>query len=432
MTAKTPYPVPDDQSLEQQYTWAKDWYAGYGVDTDLAIQTALQVPVSLHCWQADDVHGLETHDGQVDGGGIMATGGYPGCARNGDEIRQDLSKVLQLTPGTLRANIHAFYAETGTAPVARDALQPEHFARWMDWAATEKIGLDFNTTFFAHPLAADGFTLSHADPHVRDFWVQHGIACRHIAEVMARKLGSPCVLNHWIPDGAKDSPADRWGPRARLVESYDRMLDEQHGVDRTHCVDAVESKLFGLGSEDYVVGSFEFYSAFALTRKILLCLDMGHYHPTETIHDKLSALLQFHERLLMHVSRPLRWDSDHVVIFNDDLKAVFLEWVRGQALDRAVVAMDFFDASINRIAAYVTGARATRKAILYALLDPVARLQADERAGRNAQKLALMEEWKTMPFEAVWHKLCLQDGTPPGAAWLSDVETYERDVLAQR
>ncbi len=424
--------VPGDGQLEHAYHMAREWYAAYEVDTDAAIARALEVPISLHCWQADDVQGLETHEGNIDGGGIMATGGYPGRARNGDEIRQDLTQVLTLTPGVLRANIHAFYAETGSTPVDRDALAPEHFARWMDWAAAQKIGLDFNTTFFAHPLAADGYTLSHADPAVRDFWVAHGVACRHIAQAMAERLDSPCVLNHWIPDGAKDSPADRWSPRTRLVASYDRLLAAEHGIDRARCVDAVESKLFGLGSEDYVVGSFEFYSAFALTRKLLLCLDMGHFHPTETIHDKLSALLQFHERLLLHVSRPLRWDSDHVVIFNDDLRAVFQEWVRGGALDRAVVAMDFFDASINRVAAYVIGARATRKALLYSLLDPVALLQACEQAGNHARKLALVEEWKTMPFDAVWHWCCLQAGTPPGAAWLSAVDAYERDVLAKR
>lgn len=420
------------EKVKERFDDAKSAYAALGVDADAAITKALAVPVSLHCWQTDDVRGLEHHEEALDGGGILATGGYPGRARNGDEIRQDLSKVISLVPGVLRANVHALYAETGGARVDRDALTIDHFSGWLDWAASEKIGLDFNTTFFAHPKAADGFTLSHRDPAIREFWVAHGIACRRIAEEMGKRLGTPCTLNHWIPDGAKDSPADRWGPRARLIESYDALLDTKHGIDTDHCVDAVESKLFGLGSEDYVVGSFEFYSAYALTRKILLCLDMGHYHPTETIHDKLSALLPFHDRLLMHVSRPLRWDSDHVVIFNDDLRAVFLEWVRGKALDRALVAMDFFDASINRIAAYIIGARATRKAILYALLDPTDWLQEQEAEGKLAQKLAVMEECKTMPFDAVWAECCRRADVPVGASWLNEVETYEQMVLEKR
>ncbi len=422
----------DEAKLDGRYADAKSLYAGYGVDTDAAVDAALNVPVSLHCWQADDVRGLESHEGDLDGGGIMATGGYPGRARNGDEIRRDLSKVINLVPGVLRANIHALYAESGGKRVDRDALTVEQFERWIDWAAGENIGMDFNSTYFAHPMAEDGYTLSHPDQSVRDFWIRHGIACRRIAEEIGRRLDKPCYLNHWIPDGAKDSPSDRWSPRARLVDSYDRIMDVSHGIDRAWCIDAVESKLFGLGSEDYVVGSFEFYSALSLTRGLLLCLDMGHFHPTETIHDKISALLQFHDRLLMHVSRPIRWDSDHVVIFNDDLRAVFLEWARGRALDRAVVAMDFFDASINRTAAYIIGARATRKAILYALLDPVDTLQELESQGKNAQKLALMEEWKTMPFDAVWDTLCVRDGVPTGAAWLSDVEQYEKEVLKSR
>lgn len=429
---KITYHGLDAAQVTRRYEEAKTIYGAWGVDTESAITKALAVPVSLHCWQADDVQGLESHNGSVDGGGIMATGGYPGRARNGDEMRQDLSAVLRLTPGTLRANIHAFYAETDGQAVPRDELQPKHFEKWMAWAEQQGIGLDFNTTFFAHPLASEGYTLSHQDEAVRDFWVRHGVACRKIAEQIGRRLNKPCVLNHWIPDGAKDSPADRWGPRKRLVESYDRIFDTAHGVDRHWCVDAVESKLFGLGSEDYVVGSFEFYSAFTLSRGLLLCLDMGHFHPTETIHDKISALLQFHDRLLMHVSRPMRWDSDHVVLFNDDLRAVFLEWARGEALDRAVVAMDFFDASINRLAAYIIGARATRKAILYALLDPAQTLKALECEGKGGPKLALMEEWKTMPFDAIWQMLCQRANVPTGAAWLTEVETYEKKTLLER
>ncbi len=422
------FPTASPAEIEHNYRHAQDAYARLGVDTDAAIARALQIPISLHCWQGDDVGGFEVKEGAVDSGGIMATGNFPGRARNGDELRQDLEQVMKLLPGVQRVNIHAFYAETSGRVVSRDALEPKHFSRWMDWAKALRIGLDFNPTFFAHPKAADGFTLSHRDPTIRQFWVRHGIACRHIASAMAATLGQPCVINHWIPDGAKDHPADRWSPRARLTQSLDEMLrDKLPG-----CVDAVESKLFGIGSEDYVVGSFEYYSHYALTRDVIFCLDMGHFHPTETIHDKLSALLQFHKKLLLHVSRPIRWDSDHVVIFNDDLRAVFLELARGDAFDRAIVALDFFDASINRIAAYVIGARATRQAMLYALLDPSAGLRDLEATGRNAEKLARMEAMKLMPFGAVWDMLCLKSNVPPAAAWIRDVESYRTTTLSRR
>ena len=419
-------------NVDKAYELARERYAEQGVDTEAAIARALQVPVSLHCWQADDVAGLEQVSAASGSGGIMATGNYPGRARNGDEIRTDLAKVVSLLPGLHRINVHAFYAETDGAKVDRDALEPSHFSRWLDWANEEGLGLDFNPTYFAHPKAASGMTLSHADAGIRDFWVQHGICSRRIADHFGRSLRNACVNNHWIPDGLKDSPADRWGPRARLVESFDRIFAKSTGIDRGHCVDAVESKLFGLGSEDYVVGSMEFYTGYALSRGLVQCLDMGHYHPTEGIHDKLSALLQFQSKLLIHTSRPLRWDSDHVVIFNDDVRNVFLEIVRGNALDRVYIALDFFDASINRIAAYVIGARATRLALLAALLDPSARLREFEAAGRTAHKLAWMEAQKTMPLGAVWDQLCLRAGVPPGAAWLAEVESYEKNVLGQR
>jgi L-rhamnose isomerase len=407
-------------------------YEELGVDVEKALATALAVPISIHCWQADDVAGLETKTGPVDGGGILATGNYPGRARDGDEIRRDIDLVLRLVPGAHRFNLHASYAETGSVAVDRDALEPAHFARWQDWARERKIALDFNPTYFAHPKAASGFTLSHADDAIRDFWVRHGIASRRIAAALGRAQGSPAINNHWIPDGAKDSPADRWGPRARLVEAYDRIFAVDLGADGAHCIDAVEPKLFGLGSEDYVVGSFEFYASYSLTREKLLCLDMGHFHPTETIADKVSALLQFHDRLLLHTSRPIRWDSDHVVVFSDDLRAAFTELARGGALARTFVALDFFDASINRLAAYVIGIRATRKAILHALLDPTAELQRLERAGKLAQKLALMERVKTLPFGAVWEECCRRAGVPSEAEWVAEVERYEETELARR
>jgi L-rhamnose isomerase len=423
---------PSDHQVESAYQLAKERYAAVGVDTEAAITQALQMPISLHCWQADDVTGLESLPGVTDGGGIMSTGNYPGKATTGDEIRSDLDKVLSLLPGVQRLNLHANYAETGGKALDRDQYAPEHFAGWIDWAKQQKIGLDFNPTFFAHPKAEDGLTLSHADDGIRSFWVEHGIACRKIAQAMAAAQDSPCVTNIWIPDGLKDSPADRWSPRERLIDSLDRILDKKHGIDNTQCVDAVESKLFGLGSEDYVVGSFEFYSHYALTREMLLCLDMGHFHPTEGIHDKLSALLQFHKRLLLHVSRPIRWDSDHVVIFNDDVKQVFLELARGSAMDRTMIALDFFDASINRLVAYVVGTRATRLSMLNALLDPSAELKQLELDGKAGPKLAAMEAAKTLPIGAVWDMLCLREGVPVGAGWVKEIESYEGTVQSKR
>ena len=410
------------------YELARERYGEFGLDVDLAIREALELPISVHCWQADDVAGFERHEGPVDSGGILATGSYPGRARSAEEVRQDYDKVFSLAPGVCRANLHAIYAETGGEAVSRDELTIDHFSGWIAWALERGIAIDFNPTYFAHPLAASGFTLSSADPEVRSFWIRHGIASRRIASGIEAALGMSCVDNHWIPDGAKDHPADRWAPRHRLVEA----LDEIFAAPIDGGQDAVESKLFGIGSEDYVVGSYEFYSHYALTRKKLLCLDMGHFHPTESVADKVSALLQFHERLLIHVSRPMRWDSDHVVLFNDDLRAVFLELARGAALRRVSVALDYFDASINRIAAYVIGIRATRKAMLYALLDPRAHLAELEMSGKLAQKLALMEEMKTMPFGAVWDELCKRADVPSGATWIKEIDEYEASVLSIR
>jgi L-rhamnose isomerase len=422
--------MPTAKQVSSAYLLACDAYAAFGVDTEAAIKKALSIPVSLHCWQADDVHGLETCKGGTDGG-IMATGGYPGRARNGDEMRADLDFALKLLPGKQRLNLHAFYAETGTKVVDRDEIEPEHFANWLAWAKSRKVGLDFNPTYFAHPKAASGFTLSHADKSIRKFWIDHGKASRRIAQHFAQKLGSPCVINHWIPDGAKDAPADRWGPRARLVESYDAIFADK-SVNRKLCIDAVEGKLFGIGSEEYVVGSHEFYSSYAQLRDLVLTLDLGHYHLTESIADKVSALMQFHPRILLHTSRPVRWDSDHVVILDDSVRNLFLEIARGDAWDRVFVALDFFDASINRIAAYTIGARATRQAILCGLLDPTIQIQAAEAAGRGHERLALMEQAKALPWGAVWDELCAREGVPSGADWLKDVAKYEKTVLSKR
>jgi L-rhamnose isomerase len=422
----------NSKDLGKMYQLAKARYAELGINTDKAIRQALSIPVSMHCWQADDVGGFEVKEGALNGGGIMATGNHFGRARTPAEARADYEKVMKLVPGALRLNVHACYAETNGKVVDRDALEPRHFANWMDWAKQNKMCLDFNPSFFAHPKANDGYTLSHPNSEIRAFWVRHAIACRKIAAAMARSQGAPCLVNHWIPDGAKDFPADRWTPRALLTESLDKAIANEKSVSKSLCVDYVESKLFGIGSETYVVGSSEYYNGYALSRKLGLCMDMGHYHPTETIHDKVSSALQFHSKLLLHVSRPMRWDSDHVVLFNDDLQHLFLEIGRGNAWDRVAIATDYFDASINRIAAYVIGLRATRKAILFALLDPSAALVKLERMGDNAGRMGLMEEMKTMPFAAVWDQLCLSRDVPVGQAWMADVARYEREVLAKR
>lgn len=423
--------MPKAKSITSAYKLAQAAYAEFGVDTEAAIEKALNVPISLHCWQADDVRGLETPKDGIDSGGIMATGSYPGRARNGDEMRADLDLVLGLLPGAQRLNLHAFYAETGNQHVDRDEIEPEHFARWIDWAKSRGIGMDFNPTYFAHPKAASGYTLSSADDSVRKFWIAHGRASRRVAQAIAKKLGSPSVNNHWIPDGAKDAPADRWGPRERLVQSLDAIMADK-SVNRRLCVDAVEGKLFGLGSEDYVVGSHEFYSSYAQSRGLVLCCDLGHYHPTESVADKVSALMQFHPKILLHTSRPIRWDSDHVVILDDPVRQLFLEVTRGGALDRVYVALDFFDASINRIAAYVVGARATRQAILLGLLDATSRVRAAEAAGRGHERLALNEHAKALPWGAIWDMLCTRSGVPAGLDWLSAVEKYEKQVLEAR
>jgi len=417
--------------MSTPYTFAREAYAAYGVDTEEAINKALSVPISLHCWQADDVRGLETPKGPVDGGGIMATGSYPGRARNGDEMRADLSKVLTLLPGQQRLNLHAFYAETGSEHVDRDALEPKHFSRWLDWAKQEKIGLDFNPTYFAHPLASQGWTLSHDDKEIQSFWIRHGQASRRIAQHFAKELKSPSVNNHWVPDGAKDETRDRYGYRQRLAEAYDAIFADK-SIDRSLCIDAVEGKLFGLGSEAYVVGSQEFYSNYALSRDLVLCLDLGHYHPTESVADKVSAHLQFHKKLLLHTSRPMRWDSDHVVTFDDQVRNLFLEIARGAAWDRVYVALDFFDASINRLAAYIIGTRATRQAILCGFLDLFPAMKKQQRAFPPHETLAFMEHMRAMPWNAVWDELCRRANVPVGVDWLADVAAYERDVQFKR
>jgi L-rhamnose isomerase len=414
---------------EQAYALARERYAELGVDTEAALRTLGGVPISLHCWQGDDVGGFESEEG-LSGGGIQATGNYPGKARNADELRGDAERALSLIPGRHRFNLHAIYAETGGRRVERDALGPEHFSRWMDWAKSRGLGLDFNPTFFSHPEAADGFTLSHRDEVVRRFWVRHGIACRRIGEAFGRALGTACVTNVWIPDGYKDTPADRKGPRERLERSLDEIFAE--AIDPKFNLDAVEGKLFGIGSESFVVGSHEFYLGYAIRRRKLLCLDAGHYHPTESVADKISAVLMHLDRVLLHVSRGVRWDSDHVVTLGDDLLAIAQELVRGDYLARVHVGLDFFDASINRVAAWVIGTRCMIKALLIALLEPAARLREMEESGDFTGRLALMEEVKTMPLGSVWDEYCRRQDVPDGLRWLDQVREYERAVLARR
>jgi len=417
------------EKIEKAYALAKDAYAVFGIDTDKAIKAAADIPISIHCWQGDDVTGFEGADG-LSGGGILATGNYPGRARNGEELRADAEFAFTLIPGKKRFNLHTLYAETGGKKVSRDELEPEHFKNWMDWSKKNKIPLDFNPSFFSHPMADSGFTLSSADRKTREFWIRHCKASRKIASVFGSSQGSASVNNIWIPDGSKDLPADRLAPRKRLHDALDDVLSIKY--DAKTITDAVESKLFGIGSESYVVGSHEFYLAYSALKQIRLCLDTGHFHPTETIADKISALMLFLPGLLIHFSRGIRWDSDHVAIFSDELREVCREITRHKYLNRVNIALDYFDASINRIAAWTIGSRSLRKGLLEALLEPVELLKKAEDAGKNHERLALMEELKTLPFSAVWDKLCLNAEVSVGIDWVEKVNQYEKSVLEKR
>lgn len=416
-------------NVEKMYELAKERYSELGVNTDAVIGEFSKIAVSLHCWQGDDVGGFEHTESQSTGG-IQATGNYPGRARNADELRQDMEKVLSLIPGKHRINLHAMYAETDGKKVERDELTYEHFSRWLDWAKERGIGIDFNPTCFAHPLADSGFTLSHKDKSIREFWIRHCVACRKIGEYFGRELNNPCVTNIWIPDGFKDLPVDRRSPRERLKESLDTILSAP--VDTRWNKDSVESKLFGIGSECYVVGSHEFYLGYAVEKKILLCLDMGHFHPTESVADKVSAVLLYVPEILLHISRGVRWDSDHVVIVNDDVVALMEEIIRGGYLPRVHIGLDFFDASINRICAWVIGARSVLKALLKAMLDPINKLRALEESGDYSSRLALLETVKTLPWGSVWDYYCTKNNVPVDTEWLEIVKNYEREVLLNR
>ncbi|MGB8648394.1 MAG: L-rhamnose isomerase [Anaerolineae bacterium] len=418
-----------DKHIQTAYQVARERYAALGVDTNQAIEKLSTIPLSLHCWQGDDVGGFENF-GLGLSGGIAATGNYPGKARTADELRRDLDETFRLIPGTHRLNLHAMYAETGGRRIERDKLLPEHFKGWIDWAKANGHGLDFNPTLFSHPKAENGFTLASSDPGIRRFWIDHCIACRKIGEYFGQELGKPCVTNIWIPDGYKDTPVDRKTPRKLLMNSLDEILAVS--IDKHYNLDAVEGKLFGIGSESYVVGSQEFYLGFAVVKGVLLTLDTGHFHPTEVVSDKLSAVLLFVPEVLLHISRGVRWDSDHVVVLSDELEAITQELVRGDFLDRVHIGLDYFDASINRVAAWAIGARNMLRALLLALLEPSAKLRELERAGDYTGRLALLEEIKGLPFGAVWDWYCLNKATPVGAAFMGEVRAYEKRELSKR
>ena len=412
------------------YTLAREMYAAAGVDSEAALAALSGIPLSLHCWQGDDVGGFERPGAKLDGGGLAVTGSHPGKARNHAELRSDLDQAFRLIPGKHRVNLHAIYGEFAGAKVERNEIGPEHFTGWIEWARARGLGLDFNPTLFSHPLADSGFTLSHRDPAIRDYWIAHAAACRRIGAAMGRSLGKPALTNVWIPDGSKESPVDRKAPRERLAQALDAVFRET--IDPLHNLDTVESKLFGIGSESYVVGSHEFYLGYAITRQKLLCLDMGHFHPTESVADKISSVMQFVPGILLHLSRGVRWDSDHVVLLDDPTRAVLEEVVRGGFLARTHVGLDYFDGSINRVAAWAIGARNALKCLLAALLEPSAELRVLEESDDFTARLARLEEGKTMPLGAVWDEHCARLGTPPDHAWFQEVRRYEKDVQRAR
>ena len=414
------------QKIQAAYELAKERFAEIGVDTEKALQTLNEIPISIQCWQGDDVRGFENPDGDLTGG-IQTTGNYPGRARTAGELRADLDVAFAQIPGSKRLNLHAIYLESAT-PVGRDAIEPKHFEGWVKWAKANGLGLDFNPTCFSHPLS-ERATLSHPDAAVRKFWIDHCLASRKISEYFGKELGTPAVMNIWIPDGDKDSPADRMAPRKRLIAALDEIiaapLGEHHKV-------AVEGKLFGIGTEAYTVGSNDFYLAYAATRKTLLCLDAGHFHPTENVSDKISTALCFLDEILLHVSRPVRWDSDHVVLLDEATIAIAQEIVRTGSLDRVNIGLDFFDASINRLAAWIIGARNMRKALLLALLEPAAKQLEAEANFDGAARMALFEEQKSMPWSAVWEYYCDRQNVATGIEWLDTVRSYEKETLSKR
>ncbi|HBC3983557.1 L-rhamnose isomerase [Vibrio parahaemolyticus] len=416
------------EQIISAYEQAKAVFEKYGVDTDKALDLLNQTPISMHCWQGDDVRGFESPETALSGG-IQATGNHPGAAKTPDQLRADMEKAFSLIPGKKRVNLHAIYIDADEY-VERDQIKPEHFSRWVEWAKKQDLGLDFNPTLFSHPKADDGLTLSHPDEEIRQFWIEHVKASRKISEYFGRELGTASFMNIWIPDGMKDQPVDRLSPRARLADSLDKALAEK--ISPEFHKDAVESKLFGIGAEAFTVGSNEFYLAYAATRGTALCLDAGHFHPTEVISDKISACSLYVNDLQLHVTRPVRWDSDHVVSFDDETQAIMREIVRNNLLDRVAIGLDFFDASINRVAAWVIGTRNAQKALLKALLEPVEQLKAAEASFDYTTRLGLIEETHSLPWAAVWDYHCLQNEVPVGFDWINDVKDYAATILETR
>lgn len=409
------------------YESARAAFAEWGVDTEIAIERLGTVPISMHCWQGDDVVGFEIQTG-ASGGGIQATGNHPGRARNPNELRADLEFAYSMIPGKHRLNLHAMYIDTDSAP-DRDEIEYQHFANWVDWAKDQGIGLDFNPTFFAHAKADDNLTLSHPDAGIRDFWIEHGKRSREIAARIGAELGSPCVNNVWVPDGYKDIPVDRMAARRRLEGSLDAMFAPKQ--DPVHMLDAVESKLFGIGVEACTVGSHEFYMGYAIRKGTLLCLDMGHFHPTENVADKLSAVSMSLPQILLHVSRPMRWDSDHVILMNDDILAMAHELVSADLLDRTFIGLDFFDATISRTAAWVIGVRNMQKALMRALLMPWDKLRSAEDTLDFTARLTLTEEFRDLPFGVIWNEFCDRLGTPTGMTLINELDSYQANVASR-
>lgn len=417
-------------SIEKGYEIAKEFFAQYGIDVDKAIEICDNTPMSMHCWQGDDVRGLENSTGELTGG-IQTTGNYPGAARNAEELRQDIETAMKFIPGKLKVNLHASYQESDK-PVDRNEITPELFKNWVSWAKDKGIGLDFNPTYFSHPKSEKA-TLSSSDEGIRQFWIEHGIACRRIGEYFYKETGIPCVINHWTPDGDKEFPIDTLGPRMRLKDSYDKIFDATSDVKGV--VDGIESKVFGIGAESYTVGSHEFCMGYVMKKNkdhIIMTLDTGHFHPTEVVSAKLGAVYAFSDNVLLHVSRPVRWDSDHVVAYDDETKTIMEELVRMNKLDKTYIATDFFDASINRIAAWVIGMRNTKKAILSALLQPTELMKKTEADGDVTGRLAFIQEFKAAPFALVWDYYCQKNNKAPGLAWLDEVREYEKNVLLKR
>lgn len=411
-----------------RYEEARERYAVLGSNTEQAMEELAKIRISVNCWQGDDVKGFLFRDRDLSGG-IQATGNYPGAARTPQELRQDMEKAFSLIPGKHKVNLHSTYADTDEK-IDLDAIEPRHYESWVQWAKEQDLGLDFNPTCFSHEKAESGYTLSSADETIRSFWVEHCRRSRRVGEYFGKELGQKCVTNVWIPDGSKDVPVDRYAPRLRLKESLDEIFAEK--LDPAANLDAVESKLFGIGSESYVVGSHEFYMGYAMKNNVAVCLDAGHFHPTEVISNKLSSLLLFSDEMLLHVSRPVRWDSDHVVALDDELQEIANEVIRNGLADRIHIGLDFFDASINRVAAWVIGMRNMQKALLRALLEPTAVMKKLELDGDYTARLAYLEEMKAMPWQAVWDEFCERQGVPTGLAWLDEVRGYETKILAER